>query len=160
MAATRIMTVHVNKALGAAQTVKAMTDYFKNPDKTDGGRLVSGYEVDTDTITETFMEARDDYHHITGRNQGDSEILAYHVRQAFLPGEVDADTAHQLGHELAMELTGGNFSFMVCTHIDKDHVHNHITINAINLDCDGKYRNEFNSFKKVRELADRISAEN
>jgi len=116
--------------------------------------------VDTDIITETFMEARDDYHHITGRNQGDSEILAYHVRQAFLPGEVDADTAHQLGHELAMELTSGNFSFMVCTHIDKDHLHNHITINAVNLDCDGKYRNEFNSFKKVRELADRISAEN
>jgi len=160
MAATRIMTVHVNKALGAAQTVKNMTDYFKNPDKTDGGRLVSGFEVDTDIIAESFMLARDEYRHSTGRNQGDSEVLAYHVRQAFLPGEVDADTAHQLGHELAMELTGGNFSFMVCTHIDKGHVHNHIAINAVNLDCDGKYRNEYNSYKKIRALADRISAEN
>jgi len=45
MAATRIMSVHVNKALGATQTVKNMTDYFKNPDKTDGGRLVSGFET-------------------------------------------------------------------------------------------------------------------
>ena len=160
MAATRIEPVHINKACGAAQTIKRMTDYFKNPTKTDDGRLVSGFECDTDLITEDFMMARDDYRHNTGRDQGANEILAYHVRQAFLPGEVDADTAHQLGHELAMELTGGNFSFMVCTHIDKAHVHNHITIHAVNLDCDRKFRNELHSFRKIRKLADRISADN
>jgi len=160
MATTRINPAHPNKAWGAAQTVKRMTDYFKDPAKTDGGRLVSGFEVDTDIITESFMMARDDYHYTTGRNQGDNEVLAYHVRQAFLPGEVDADTAHRLGHELAMELTGGNYSFMVCTHIDKSHVHNHITISAINLDCDRKFRNEIGSFRRVQRIADRLSAEN
>jgi len=160
MATTRIEPVHPNKAWGAAQTIKRMTDYFKNPAKTDDGRLVSGFEVDTDIIIEDFMMARDEYKFKTGRDQGENEVLAYHVRQAFSPGEVDADTAHRLGHELAMELTGGNYSFMVCTHIDKSHVHNHITINAVNLDCDGKFRNELHSFRKVRRMADRISADN
>ena len=161
MAATRIMSVHVNKALGAAQTIKRMTDYFKNPDKTDGGRLVSGFEVDTDIIAEDFIFARDEYRFITGRNQGDSEVLAYHVRQAFVPGEVDADTAHQLGHELAMKLTQGNFAFMVCTHIDKSHIHNHITINAVNLDCTGKYRDIKNSWKRsIQKISDQICKEN
>jgi len=161
MAATRIMSVHVSKALGAAQTVKNMTDYFKNPDKTDGGRLVSGFELDTDIIAEEFMLARDEYRFTTGRDQGDSEVLAYHVRQAFVPGEVDADTAHQLGHELAMELSQGNFAFMVCTHIDRGHIHNHIAINSVNLDCTGKYRDIKNSWKRsIQKISDRISREN
>jgi len=155
------MSVHVNKAQGATQTVKNMTDYFMNPDKTDGGRLVSGFEVDTNIITEEFMIARDEYRFITGRDQGNSEVLAYHVRQAFLPGEVDADTAHQLGHELAMELSQGNFAFMVCTHIDRDHVHNHIAINAVNLDCTGKYRDIKRSWKRsIQKISDQICKEN
>jgi len=80
-----------------------MTDYFKNPDKTDGGRLVTGFECDTDMITEEFMLARDEYRFKTGRSRGDNEVLAYHVRQAFVPGEVDADTAHKLGHGFPRE---------------------------------------------------------
>ena len=161
MAATRIMSVHVNKALGATQTVKNMTDYFKNPDKTDGGRLVSGFECDTNIITEEFILARDEYRFTTGRDQGDSEVLAYHVRQAFVPGEVDADTAHQLGHELAMELTQGDFAFMVCTHIDRGHLHNHIAINSINLDCTGKYRDVKHSWKRsIQKISDQICREN
>jgi len=161
MAATRIMSVHVNKALGATQTIKNMTDYFKNPDKTDGGRLVSGFECDTNIITEEFILARDEYRFTTGRDQGNNEVLAYHVRQAFLPGEIDADTAHQLGHELAMELTQGNFAFMVCTHIDRGHTHNHIAINSVNLDCTGKYRDIKNSWKRViQKISDQICREN
>ena len=161
MANTRIMKVHPNNALGAAQTIKRMTDYFKNPDKTDGGRLVTGFECDTDMITEEFMLARDEYRFKTGRNQGDNEVLAYHVRQAFFPGEIDADTANKLGHELAMELTQGNHAFMVCTHIDRGHIHNHIVINSVNLDCTGKYRDIKNSWKRsIKLTADRISLEN
>jgi len=77
-------------------------------------------EVKTRLITNLTKRqlARDEYRFKTGRSQGDNEVLAYHVRQAFLPGEIDADTANKLGHELAMELTQGNFAFMVCTHID------------------------------------------
>ena len=161
MANTRIMKVHPNKALGAAQTIKCMVDYFKNPDKTDGGRLVTGFECDTNMITEEFMLARNEYRFKTGRDQGDNEVLAYHVRQAFVPGEIDADTVNKLGHELAMELTQGNHSFMVCTHIDRGHIHNHIVINSVNLDCTGKYRDIKNSWKRsIQKISDRISREN
>ena len=159
MATTRIEPVHPNKAWGVAQTIKRMTDYMKNPAKTDGGRLVTGFECDPDVVTEDFMFMRDEYRYRTGRDQGEKEVLAYHVRQSFLPDEIDADTASKLGYELALELTGGNHSFIVCTHIDKAHIHNHIVINSVNLDCDKKFRNEIGSYKRVQKIADRISKE-
>ena len=137
-----------------------MPIYVKNPAKTEGGLLVTGYGCDPDVVTEDFMLSRDEYRLITGREQGDNEILAYHVRQSFVPGEADVETVSRLGYELAMELTGGDFSFIVCTYTDKPHLHNHIIINAVNMDCDKKYRNEIHSYKRLRQITDRISAEN
>ena len=160
MATTRIMPVHANAAWGVELTFQYVTDYVKNPAKTDGGLLVTGYECDPEIVMEDFMFSRDEYQSKTGRSQGENEILAYHVRQSFVPGEVDAETASRLGFELAMELTEGNHAFIVCTHTDKPHLHCHIIINAVNLDCDKKLRNEIGSFKRVREIADNISTEN
>ena len=159
MAATMIIPVHPITELGAAQTVKQTIDYVKNPAKTNGGLLVSGYECDPNTAAEDFMDSRNEYLFQTGRDQGENEILVYHVRQAFLPGEIDADTANRLGHQLAMELTEGSHSYIVCTHTDRPHLHNHIIINAVNLGCDGKLRNEMHSFRRIRQIADRISGE-
>jgi hypothetical protein len=93
-----------------------------------GGLLVTAFECDADVVTEDFMLSRDEYRINTGREQGANEILCYHVRQSFLPGEADAETVSKLGYELVMELTSGNFSFIVI-------------INAINVDCDKKIRN-------------------
>jgi hypothetical protein len=160
MATTTILPVHPTMELGAAQTVKQTVDYVMNPAKTNGGILVTGYGCDPAVATEDFMSARDEYLFNTGRNQGANEILVYHVRQSFLPGEADLETVSRLGYELAMELTGGDFSFIVCTHTDKPHLHNHIIINAVNMDCDKKFRNELHSYKRIRRTADRISAEN
>ena len=123
MATTRIMPVHPNKAWGAAQTFKQVIDYVTNPTKTDGGILVTGFESDPSIAAEDFMLSRDEYILKTGREQGENEILAYHVRQSFLPGETDADTVSKLGYELAMELTQGNHAFIVCTHTDRPHLH-------------------------------------
>ena len=159
MATTRIMPIHPNMALGVAQTIKDVTDYAMNPAKTEGGLLVTGYECDPTTVAEDFMFSRDEYRANTGREQGSNEILVYHVRQSFLPGETDAETAAKLGYELAMELTGGNFSFLVCTHTDKPHLHNHIIISAVDLSCERKLRNELYSYKRIRRTADRISKE-
>ena len=122
MATTRIMPVHINREWGAAQTVKRATDYVMNPDKTKGGTLITGFECEPDIVDIDFMLSRDEYQRITGRDQGDSEILAYHVRQAFVPGEADLATVRQLGYELALELTGGNNAFIVATHTDKSHL--------------------------------------
>ena len=161
MATTRIMTVHPNQEWGAAQTVKDVIDYVINPVKTNDGLFVSAFECDLDIVADDFMSSRDEYLFNTGRNQGEHEILVYHVRQSFVPGEItDADMVNKLGYELALELTGGNHSFVVCTHTDRPHLHNHIIINAVNLDCDRKFRNGFLSYKRVQEIADRISAEN
>lgn len=62
-------------------------------------------------------------------------MIAYHLRQAFKPGEVTPEEANQIGRELALKLTKGNHAFVVCTHVDKHHVHNHIIINSTTLDC-------------------------
>jgi len=146
--------------LGAAQTVKNTVDYVKNPDKTNGGVLITGFGCDPDVATEDFLLSREEYQLKTGREQGENEILVYHVRQSFVPGEADLEMVRRLGYELAMELTGGDFSFIVCTHTDKPHLHNHIIINSVNLNCDKKFRNELHSYKRIRQTADRISAEN
>ena len=160
MATTRIMPVHPSMSLGAAQAIKSVTDYVMNSSKTEGGLLVTGYECVPATVAEDFMLSRDEYRANTGREQGPNEILVYHVRQSFLPGETDAETAAKLGYDLAMELTGGNFAFIVCTHTDKPHLHNHIIISAVDLSCERKLRNELYSYKRIRRTADRISKEN
>jgi hypothetical protein len=99
MATTRIMTVHPNMEWGAAQTIKAVTDYVKNPAKTNGGLLITGFECDPDIVAEDFMFSRDEYLLNTERRQGEKEILAYHVRQSFVPGEIsDVDTVNKLGY--------------------------------------------------------------
>ena len=156
MATTRIMTVHPKKACGPAQTIKDLADYINDHAKTKGGLYITGFGCVPENITEEFMFSRDEYKSKTGRDQGEKEILAYHVRQSFLPGEIDAGMSNKLGYEL----TGGEFSFIVCTHTDTPHIHNHILVNAVNMDCDKKFRNEIGSFKRVRQIADRISAAN
>ena len=161
MAATRIMTVHPIEELGAAQSIKVVMDYVMNPEKTNGGTLITGFECGIEMAAEDFMFMRDEYVFNTGRSQGANEILVYHVRQSFVPGEIsDVDAVNKMGYELALELTGGNHAFIVCTHTDRPHLHNHIIISAVNLDCDRKFRNGFLSYKRVQEIADRISAEN
>ena len=155
MATTWIKPIHTNQARGATQTVKDSVDYVTNPEKTDDGRLVSGYSCELGSVEDDFAFTRSEYQETTGRNQ-ESEILAYHVRHAFKPGEIDAETANKLGHELAQELTGGKNAYIVATHIDKEHIHNHIIICAHNLDAEGKFVNPLHSYKELRAMSDRI----
>lgn len=89
-----------------------------------------------------------------------NELLAYHLRQSFAPGEITPDEANRLGYELAMRFTKGNHSFVVATHTDKAHIHNHIIVNAINLDCDRKFRDFQGSKKALARLSDMICLEN
>ena len=113
VAATWIKPIH--------QQLQKTVDYVTDPSKTHNGELVTSYECTTESTVDEFTLTKDDYHNLTGRSQGANEILAYHVRQAFKPDEIDADTANKLGHVLAMELTGGNNAYIVATHVDKPH---------------------------------------
>ena len=82
------------------------------------------------------------------------------VRQSFVPGEITPKEANRLGVEFAKRFTKGNHAFVVCTHIDKSHIHNHIIWNAVNLNCDRKFRNFWGSTRAVRRLNDTICVEN
>ena len=87
-------------------------------------------------------------------------MIAYHLRQAFVPGEITPEEANRLGQELARRFTKENHTYIVCTHVDRKHVHNHIIWNAVSLDCDCKFRNFWGSSKAVRKLSDTICIEN
>ena len=87
-------------------------------------------------------------------------MIAYHVRQSFRPGEITQEEANRLGVEFAKRFTKGNHAFVVCTHIDKSHIHNHIIWSSVSLEYDRKFRNFWGSTKAVRQLSDTICIEN
>ena len=87
-------------------------------------------------------------------------MIAYHVRQSFVPGEITPEEANRLGGEFARRFTKGNHAFVVCTHIDKEHIHNHIIWSAVDVNCNRKFRNFWGSTWAVRRLSDTICIEN
>ncbi len=119
MAATRLIAMHLNKGRTIGQCIKDRTDYAQNPDKTDGGQLVSSYECDPKLVEEDFALAKREYLQKTGR-QYHGDVIAYQIRQAFKPGEITPEEANRIGYETAMRLTKGNHAFIVATHIDKE----------------------------------------
>jgi hypothetical protein len=159
MATTWIKALHVNKGKTIARTLADRTDYAENPEKTNKGDLVTGYACDPRTADEEFLLAKRRYEYITGRRQGKRNVLAYHIRQAFKPGEVDAETANKIGYDLAMRFFKGKHAFTVATHIDKAHVHNHIIANSTALDCERKFVDFKRSGKAVSRISDLLCAE-
>ncbi len=155
MAATRVITMHVNKGKTVAQCLADRTDYALNPEKTDNGQLVSSYECNPDTVDGEFALSKREYFQITGRTQ-ENDIIAYQVRQSFKPGEITPEEANAVGYEFAKRFTKGNHAFIVCTHIDKKHIHNHIIWNSTNLDCNRKFRDFWEMAKAVQVLSDII----
>lgn len=155
MAATRVITMHINKGKTIAQCLADRTDYALNPDKTDNGQLVSSYECNPDMVDAEFALSKREYFKNTRRTQK-GDIIAYQVRQSFKPGEITPEEANAVGYEFAKRFTKGNHAFIVCTHIDKAHIHNHIIWNSTNLDCNRKFRDFWGMAKVVRMLSDII----
>ena len=160
MATTRIMPLHIGKGRTESKAVSDIIDYVENPQKTDNGRLITGYGCDSRTADAEFLLAKRQYIAATGRVRGADDVIAYHVRQSFKPGEITPEEANRLGVDFAKLFTKGRHAFVVCTHIDKSHIHNHIIWSAVNLDCDRKFRNFWGSTKAVRRLSDTICIEN
>ena len=154
-----MFALHTNKGKSIAKTITDRTDYAANPDKTRKGELVTGYECSPQTVDAEFLLAKQRYFDRTGRDQGDRNVLAYHIRQAFKPGEITPELANELGRELAMRFTKGKHSFIVATHIDKRHIHNHVVFNSTNLECDGKFRDFKQSGRAIRRISDQICLE-
>ncbi|MCD8379678.1 MAG: relaxase/mobilization nuclease domain-containing protein [Lachnospiraceae bacterium] len=160
MATTRIMPLHTGKGRSIGQAISDIIDYVKNPEKTDYGKLITSYQCDSRVADAEFLFAKKRYIQKTGRVRGADDVIAYHLRQSFVPGEITPEEANRLGQELARRFTKGNNAFIVCTHIDKAHIHNHIIWNSVNLECDRKFRNFWGSTRAVRRLNDTICIEN
>ena len=158
MATTRIIPMHINKGKTIAQCMKARIDYVKNPDKTEDGEFISSYACAPESADQEFVLARNQYLMNTGSGKK-NEVIAYQLRQSFKPGEVSAEEANQIGYELAERLLHGEHAFIVATHTDRKHIHNHIVFCSTALDCSHKFRNVWNSSRLVAEISDELCRE-
>ena len=89
-----------------------------------------------------------------------SDVIAYQIRQSFKPGEITPEEANRLGHELAMRFTKGKFSFIVATHTDRAHIHNHIVFNSTTMDGSRKFKNFWFSGLALQHVSDLVCLEN
>jgi len=132
--------------------LKKALDYIQNPDKTDDKMLVSsfgcGYETAYEEFTNTLSNARD-----KGNN------LAHHLIQSFEPGESTPEQAHEIGRRLADELTKGRHEYVLTTHIDKGHVHNHLIFCAASFIDHKKYISNKKSYYEIRNFSDKLCKE-
>ena len=158
LAATRLIALHKNKSMTVAACLKNRTDYIENPDKTEQGQYVSSYACSTLTADEEFMLTKRQYDLVNGRRQK-SDVIAYQIRQSFRPGEISAEEANKVGYELAMRFTKGKHAFVVATHTDRQHIHNHVIFNSTALDGSRKFRDFFFSALAVQRLSDLICLE-
>ena len=158
MAATRLIALHINKGKTIAQCLRDRTDYAQNPEKTEKGELVTGYECDPMTADEEFLLAKRQYFHITGRRQ-QNDVIAYQIRQSFKPVEITPEEANRVGYELGKRFTKGKHAFLVATHTDRAHIHNHIVFNSTSLDCKRKFRDFHNSGLALQKVSDIICME-
>lgn len=159
MAATRLIPMHLQKSRSMGQCLKERTDYAKNDEKTEAGQFVSSYECDPSTVDLEFEITKNQYAVNTGRNPKEKDVIAYQIRQSFKPGETTPEEANQIGYETAMRWTKGKHAFIVATHVDKAHIHNHIVYNFTTLDAQHKYKNFFLSSFSLRRLSDLICLE-
>mgnify|MGYP000577441881 CR=1 FL=1 len=96
MATTRIMPLHVGKGRTESRAISDIIDYVANPKKTDDGRLITGYACDSRTVDAEFLLAKRQYIAATGRVRGADDVIAYHVRQSFRPGEITPEEAKNM----------------------------------------------------------------
>ena len=160
MATTRLISLHIGKGRSVGTAIRDIIDYVENPDKTEGGQLVTGYQCNPKIAGAEFLLFKRQYLQKTGRERGADDVIAYHLRQSFVPGEITPEEANRLGQELARRFTKGNIAYIVCTHTDKKHIHNHIIVSAVNLDRTRKFRNFLKSGKALARLSDTICIEN
>ena len=142
----------VTKTHPIKSTLKAAIDYICNPNKTDGKLLVSSFGCSAETADIEFAWTR---RHAIDKGMN----LGRHLIQAFEPGEVTPEEAHWIGMELAREVLGGKYEFVLATHIDRDHVHNHLIFNAVSFQDHRHYHSNKRSYHFIRRTSDRICKE-
>ena len=160
MATTRLIPLHTGKGRNFGKAIRNVIGYVSNPKKTQQGELVTGFGCNPETADGEFLLMKREYIAQTGRLRGKDDVIAYHLRQSFVPGEITPEEANRIGCELAKRFTHGQHAYVVATHEDRRHVHSHIIISAVNLDCDRKFRNFWGSSKAIRRLSDTLCIQN
>ena len=150
--------MHQNKGKTILKCLAERTDYAMNGEKTANGELITSFECAPKTAASEFAFSKRIYFQKTGR-ESEHDIIAYQFRQSFKPGEVTAEEANRIGYEFAERFLKGRHAFIVCTHINRHHIHNHVIWNSTNLDCTRKFRNFWYSTNAVRKLSDIICIE-
>ena len=143
----------VTKIKPIKSTLSKALDYIENPDKTDGKMLVSSFGCSYETADIEF-----EYTLYQALQKGNN--LAFHLIQSFEPGEVDYQKAHEIGKQLADAVTKGQHEYVLTTHIDKGHVHNHIIFCAVNFVDHHKYNSNKRSYYGIRNMSDKLCREN
>ena len=131
--------------------------YILNPEKTDEKLLVSSYGCASETAAREFEWTRKIAEQ---KGMNPVRIIARHVIQSFEIGEVTPELAHEIGKQFADEILGGKYEYVLTTHIDKDHVHNHLIFNAVDFVDYHAYKSYKRIYYNMREVSDRLCKEN
>ena len=142
----------VTKTHPIKSTLKAAINYICNPEKTDGNLLVSSYSCAAETADIEFSWTR---RHAIDKGTH----LGHHLIQAFKTGEMTPEKAHEIGMQLAKEILGSKYEFVLTTHIDKNHIHNHLIFNVVSFTDYKHYHSTKWSYHYIRRTSDRICKE-
>lgn len=143
----------VTKIYAKRARLDKLIRYVINPDKTDEMTLVSGIGCEVKTAYDEMMQVKEQFHQTDG-------VQGYHIIQSFQPGEIDGETAHELGQQFAEEYLK-DYQVVIATHVDKHHVHNHLVLNSVSDKTGKKYHSSPESYyKQIRTISDRLCREN
>ena len=147
----------VTKIKAIRGTLSKAIAYILNPEKTDEKLLVSSYGCASETAAREFEWTRKIAEQ---KGMNPVRIIARHVIQSFEIGEVTPELAHEIGKQFADEILGGKYEYVLTTHIDKDHVHNHLIFNAVDFVDYHAYKSYKQIYYDMREVSDRLCKEN
>ena len=147
----------VTKIKAIRGTLSKAIAYILNPEKTDEKLLVSSYGCASETAAREFEWTRKIAEQ---KGMNPVRIIARHVIQSFEIGEVTPELAHEIGKQFADEILGGKYEYVLTTHIDKDHVHNHLIFNAVDFVNYRAYKSYKRIYYDMREVSDRLCKEN
>lgn len=145
MATTKIVPIKKNIAV--------VSDYIQDKNKTADGTLVTTFGCLETNVKQSFMDVIN--HPLSTKRS----VLARHLIQSFMPNEVDADTAHQIGLELCEKHLQGKYQYVIATHVDKGHIHNHILFNNVSFIDYHCYNSNKKSYKQIRDISDELCKE-
>ena len=160
MAISKIRPLHGRNGESILRTLYKRLNYGMNPKKTDQGRLITAYQCDPPYAYKEFYTTKQLYENLTGRKRENRKnVIAYLIVQSYKVGEITPENANRLAYETALEFTKGKYAFIVCTHVDRKNIHTHVYFNSTALDATRKYQNQYNSYKTLRTINDRLCKE-